>query len=180
MKPLKNLTNVPESDECYTPAGQVKFIKHLIPSWVKTIWCPCDTVESNIYKDLEEMGYSVIISHKDVDYNFFDYEPMFYDCIITNPPYSIKDKIIERCYKLGKPFFLLLPLTTLEGSKRGKMYKEYGINLAVNSKRIDFTGKDKVWFNTSWFFGNVDYKDKLFWINNEEKDNGTTCETLPF
>ena len=169
MKPMKNLTNVLESDECYTPAGQMKFIKHLIPDYVKTIWCPCDTINSNIYKDLEAMGYSVIISHKDVDYNFFNYEPMFYDCIITNPPYSIKDKFIQRCFELGKPFFLLLPLTALEGKKRHNMYKKYGLNVAVNSNRIEFTGKNGVWFNTSWFFGNVDYKNTLTWIDNSDK-----------
>ena len=49
------------------------------------------------------------------------------------------------------------------------MYKKYGLNVAVNSNRIEFTGKNSVWFNTSWFFGNVDYKNTLTWIDNSDK-----------
>ena len=38
-----------------------------------------------------------------------------YDGVITNPPYSLKDKFIEHCYELDKPFALLLPVTAIQG-----------------------------------------------------------------
>lgn len=40
-----------------------------------------------------------------------------YDCdwIISNPPYSNKDEIIERCIEIGKPTILLLPIESLGG-----------------------------------------------------------------
>lgn len=72
--------------------------------------------------------------------------------IITNPPYSLKNEFLERCYEYDKPFALLLPLTALEGKQRNELYKEYGIELIVLDKRINFMkNKNNVWFNTSWF-----------------------------
>ena len=152
-----NLKNIPASDECYTPAGQIKFMQYLIPDDVKTIWCPCDKADSNIVKDLKQFGYDVIHTHIDDGFDFLKYAPIpdTYDAIITNPPYSIKDDIIKRCYELKVPFFLLLPLTAQEGVKRGMMFKKNGINVAVNMFRIDYTGKGKNWTNTSWFYGNI-------------------------
>ena len=60
--------------------------------------------------------------------------------MITNPPYSIKDKFIARCYEINKPFALLLPVSSIQGIKRGCMFNEFGIDLLVLNKRIDFTG----------------------------------------
>jgi len=73
---------------------------------------------------------------------------------VTNPPYSIKTKFLKRAFELGKPFAFLLPLTALEGKERGKLYAEYGIQLIIPNKRINFmtgSGKKSVWFQTAWF-----------------------------
>lgn len=171
-KIMRNNIHIPESDECYTPSGQVKFIVHYIPKEVKTIWCPCDTEESYIVKDLLELGYNVVSSHIKDGFDFFNYEPLIYDAILTNPPYSIKTKWLSRCYNLGKPFYLLMPLTTLEG-KRCKMFRKYGLNVGILQKRIGFIikgeKKNNTWFNASWFFGNVEEKNHLYFIDNSEK-----------
>lgn len=82
--------------------------------------------------------------------------------IITNPPYSLKDEFIKKCYEYGKPFCLLLPLTSLEGIKRGEMFRKNGIELVVLDKRIDFNGKGKNWYNTSWFCYKVLPKQLIF------------------
>ena len=172
MKPMKNLINIPESDECYTPSGQVKYILNQIPENVRTIWCPFDIAESNIVKDLKQAGYDVIHTHISDGFDFFNYQPIptCYDCIVSNPPYRFKTEVLRRCYELNKPFFLLLPLTTLEGKERNKIFETYGINLIVNANRIDFTGKGKAWFNTSWFFGNHPTKqNQMVFVENEVK-----------
>ena len=145
------LKNSSRFDELYTPEYAVEPILKYIPREVKTIWCPCDSGQSKIIKALFLQKYDVIPSHIDEGKDFFTYEPIReYDMIITNPPYSIKDKIIKRCYELGKPFALLLPLTALEGTKRNKMFGA-GIGCVVLDKRIDFNGKGNCWYNTSWF-----------------------------
>ena len=79
-----------------------------------------------------------------------------FDVIITNPPYSLKNEFLQKCYEYNKPFMLLLPLTALEGKERGKLYREKGIEVIVLDKRINFMKEKKnVWFNTSWFCSGV-------------------------
>ena len=89
--------------------------------------------------------------------------------IITNPPYSLKDEFLKRCYEYKKPFCLLLPITALEGKARGQMFRENGIEVLVLDGRVQFMEnmikdynktKSGNWFNTSWFCWNV-LKDKL-------------------
>lgn len=116
-------------DELYTPIEAVEMILKYIPKNVETIW-ECTAIEnSKITKILNDNGYKVITSHIENDKDFLKYEPEYYDIIITNPPYSLKDKFLERAFSLNKPFMFLLPLTTLEGFKRGKMFKKNKIQL---------------------------------------------------
>ena len=99
------------SDEVYTPAYAVKPIIKYINRGNKaqyTIWCPFDTEESEYVKLIRESGNKVIASHIDNGQNFFEYEPEeFYDYIISNPPFSIKDDILKRLYELGRPYAML-------------------------------------------------------------------------
>lgn len=103
-----------------------------------------------------EKGNVVKTTHKR-DLNFLTDKPDFdFDIIITNPPYSLKDEFLKKCYEYGKPFALLLPITALEGVERGKMFREHGVELLVLDKRCDFLDNKKSnWFNTSWFCHNV-------------------------
>jgi 16S rRNA A1518/A1519 N6-dimethyltransferase RsmA/KsgA/DIM1 with predicted DNA glycosylase/AP lyase activity len=99
-----------------------------IPTHLKTVW-ECTAVEgSRIVEVLRSNGYNVIPTHINDGLDFFEYEPDSYDIIITNPPYSIKDKLLKRAFDLKKPFMFLLPITTLEGLKRGKMFRKKGSN----------------------------------------------------
>ena len=155
---MKNLKKINESNECLTPPGTVKYLLHLIPSDVRTIWCPCDKEDSNIVKELREAGYDVIHSHIDEGFDFLTYQPIppMYDMIITNPPFNIKSKIFARAYELKKRFIFYLPLTALEGIHRGRLFAEYGINVAILMARLNFITKkgktENCWFNTSFFY----------------------------
>ena len=66
--------------------------------------------------------------------------------------HSLKDRFLERAYALKKPFYFLLPLTALEGVRRGRLFRKYGINLIVFDRRVEFMDKGSVWFATGWFF----------------------------
>lgn len=138
------------NDEFYTPREAIyPLLKYLDKS--RIYWECTDFGDSNIRKVLVENGFKVIATKKE-EFDFLKDDPLFkFDAIITNPPYSLKDKFLKRCYELGKPFALLLPITALEGKERGKLYKEKGIELVVLDKRINFMKKKNVWFNTSWF-----------------------------
>jgi hypothetical protein len=125
-----------ESDEVYTPAYAVKPIIKYIPKNF-TIWCPFDTQESEYVILLKEAGFKVISSHIDEDKNFFYYTPEEdYDCIISNPPFSIKDDVIKRLYELNKPYAILLPVPSLQGQKRFPYMKD--CQALLFDKRVNY------------------------------------------
>jgi hypothetical protein len=101
--------------------------------------------------------------------DFLTYSPFSFDCIITNPPFSIKEKFIERCYQLGKPFALLLPLTSLESEKRQRLFRQYGLQLIIPNKRYNFetpSGKGGgSWFATAWFTWGLNLPKELNFVD---------------
>lgn len=118
------------SDIFLTPPSAIKMLYPFIKKDWK-IWECADFQKGNIYQTLENDGYQVIGTDILSGFDFIDRltpTPDF-DMILTNPPYSIKDKWIARCYELGKPFALLLPLAALGEQERVKMYKENGIEI---------------------------------------------------
>lgn len=159
----------PKFDEIYTPRYAIKPLLKYLPKNI-TIWECTDYGSSNITKVLQEENYKVITTHKK-DFDFLKETPDFdFDMIITNPPYSLKDDFIKKCYEYNKPFALLLPITGLEGIKRGKMFRENGIELMVLDKRVEFmenmienyNKKSGNWFNTSWFCWKLLPKELIF------------------
>jgi hypothetical protein len=163
------------NDEFYTPREAVEMIIPFIPKHVRTIWECTAIKESLIVEVLRLYGYDVIPSHINDDMDFLKYEPKQpYDMIITNPPYSIKDKFLKRAFDLKKPFMFLLPITTLEGLKRGKMFRENRIQLLIPDTRFNFKpGKNSgAWFQTSWFTHGLGLsKDLNFVPLNEGEQN---------
>ena len=151
-----------KNDELYTPKEAIyPILKYLDKT--KTYWECTDFGESNITKILKENGFKVISTNKD-QINFLTQTPEFeFDVIITNPPYSLKNEFLKKCYEYNKPFLLLLPLTALEGKERNRLYEKYGIEIIVLDKRINFMkNKNNVWLNTSWFCRNITDKQLNF------------------
>lgn len=105
----------------YTPFYAVDPIIKYIPKG-KIIWCPFDEEWSAFYVHLRELGYRVIRSSLSDEQDFFKYEPEKWDLIVSNPPFSIKDKVLERLYSFQKPFAVLLPLNSLQGKTRYKYF----------------------------------------------------------
>lgn len=126
-----------EGDECYTPFYAVEPILEFIPT-DKVIWCPFDQEWSAFVQLLKERGNEVVFSHIENGKDFFSYEPPYWDMIISNPPFSLKDKILRRCFEFGKPFALLLPVPTLQGNRRGELFSKYGIELLVFPQRVNY------------------------------------------
>lgn len=151
-----------KNDELYTPKEAIyPILKYLDKS--KIYWECTDFGESNITKILKENGFKVVSTNKD-ELDFLNDTAKFnFDVIITNPPYSLKNEFLHKCYEYNKPFLLLLPLTALEGKERNKLYRENGIEIIVLDKRINFMkNKNNVWFNTSWFCKGIANKQLNF------------------
>lgn len=126
-----------ESDEVYTPFYAVEpIIKYVPKNW--TVWHPFDKEWSAFVQAFKERGYKNIYNHIDDGQDFFNYTPAEpFDCIVSNPPFSLKDKVLKRLYELNKPFAILLPMNSLQGVGRFKSFQN-GLQLLVFDKRIDY------------------------------------------
>ena len=134
-----SLTNMNEQDEWYTPKSAVQPLLQVLPK-NKTIWCPFDKQESEFVKVFTTGGHNVICSHIEDGKDFFLYEPIEpFDYIISNPPFSKKEKVFERLFSIGKPFAMLMNINGIfDSAKRFGMFREYGVQLFVVKGRIRF------------------------------------------
>lgn len=142
------------SDHYQTPPSALEPLLQFIPkSWI--IWEP--TADQRLLANtLESNGYKTIATGIETGHDFLKCDPPQCDCIITNPPYSIKNRFIKRCYELNKPFALLMPLTALEGIERQTLYKRHGIELLIPHRRTNYIvpegqHESGAWFMSAWF-----------------------------
>lgn len=147
------------ADDFQTPPEALDPLLPYIPE-DSLVWeCACGN--KNLVKGLHNAGFPVIASDILTGQDFLTWEPDFpYELILTNPPYSLKNEFLERCYSLGKPFALLMPLTALESKKRQSLYREHGLELIILPKRIAFETpsgcKSSPWFSVAWFTYGLD------------------------
>lgn len=126
------------SDECLTPRyGVTPIVKHLRARGFKVIWCPFDKEDSFYVRVLRAEGFTVIATHLETGHDFFE-TVVECDAIVSNPPFSCKDKILRRLYGLGKPFAVLLPQNSLQAIGRVKMYLAHGLEYMGFDKRVCF------------------------------------------
>ncbi len=139
------LKHLSKQDEYYTPKHAVELILPYV-SKDKTIWCPFDKESSQYVQVFDRVGYKVLRSHIDDGKDFFKYVPKEpYDVIISNPPYSLKDEIYQRLFKLGKPFAMFVPMNGIFDSKlRFDLFSKNGIELLVPKGRTKFDTLDGV------------------------------------
>ncbi len=143
-----------EKDEYYTPEILVKpILKYLKKQSV--IWCPFDTEKSEFVICFRENGHKVIYSHIWNDQDFFVYEPKEnYDYIISNPPFTRKLEVLNRLYKLNKPFAMIMGLPILNYQEIGNFFVGKSLELLIVDKKVSFNGKTAS-FNNSYFCKDV-------------------------
>jgi len=142
-------------DSCQTPGYAVEpLLPYLKPEQV--IW-ECAAGEGLLSQALRESGRVVIESDVLTGQNFFEYEPPVWEVLITNPPFSLKFDWLARCYELGKPFALLLPVETLGAAKAQTLFRVHGVEVIFLNKRINFKMPNMgwsgggAWFPVAWF-----------------------------
>lgn len=150
-----------EKDEYYTPKILVEpILKYIKPN--STIWCPFDTENSEFVILLNEKGHKVIYSHICYGQDFFEYEPQEeYDYIISNPPFTRKLEVLERLYKLNKPFAMVLGLPILNYQEVGNFFLDKELQLLIVDKKVSFDGNTAS-FNNSYFCFNMLPEDLMF------------------
>jgi hypothetical protein len=129
-----------KNDEFYTPKYAVlPIINYLKNKKFTTIWCPFDTKESWFVKVLQEEGFVVIHTHICDNQNFFNISIPDCDCIVSNPPYSIKGDVLDYLFKLEIPFAMLVGVAGLfESEKRFSMFKENEFEILYLNRRVAY------------------------------------------
>ena len=157
----------PESDECMTPQFVVHAIAKYIPLHQMTrqntyrtkVLCPFDKDEHAFPKVFRKLGYGVVNTHFDPltgeGLDFFKYtkgdmEAHGIDFIVSNPPFSKKDEVLEHCDELGVPYALLLPLPTLQGQSRfDKVFSKGYTQVLIFNARVPYSAREKHWSSMS-------------------------------
>jgi hypothetical protein len=140
MKPKTNrageTSRVSGYDCCGTPAYALTPLLPYLPKHA-VIW---ESACGNglLTQALTDAGYTVIGTDLQEGVDFFDWQPPRFDVIVTNPPYSIKYRWLERCYQLGRPFALLIPVESIGAAAAQAQYRRYGTEWLMLDKRVDF------------------------------------------
>lgn len=157
MKPKQNNGTDPTGmDVCNTPPYA---LDPLLP-YIKSAWSVWEPAAStgNLASALRPHVWSVWATElrreglgDDVagGLDFFDYLPPHFDAIVTNPPYSIKFDWLERCYQLGKPFALLVPVEMIGAQAAQRQMERYGVELLLLNRRVNFEMPNKGWAGSS-------------------------------
>lgn len=113
---------------------------------IKKILCPFDKAESNFVKVLTEQGFEVSYGHIETGQDFFDIQDFSqYDAVVSNPPFSKRQKIFERLFEVNVPFALIINFNGLFDSKaRWRLFKENQFELLVPLGRMHFFNDDCV------------------------------------
>ena len=123
-------------DEVYTPFYAVEPLTEFLPK-DKRIWFPFDENWSAFYQCLSENGYDVIRSSLQEGQDFFSFEPDKWDILVSNPPFSKKNEVLKRAFSFEKPFALLLPVNSIQGKARYKIFKNQ-IQMLCFDGRVDY------------------------------------------
>lgn len=108
------------SDTVMTPPALAKrIVEHYKPSG--TLLEPCRGTGS-FYNQMPGADWCEITQGRD----FFDYKWKV-DWILTNPPYSIYDRFLEKCFEVADNVVLLVPLQkAFKSLKNQKLVDSYG------------------------------------------------------
>ena len=125
------------NDEYYTHRYAIKpILKYIKPH--SKIWCPFDTEQSNYVCELSNEGHYVKYTHINTGNDFFETE-IDCDYIISNPPYTIKNEVLTRLFKLGKPFAMLMNAAGIFDSQyRFDLFKDNTFEIMIMNKRIEY------------------------------------------
>jgi hypothetical protein len=157
MDSQKVLYSKGENDECYTPQYVVEEILPYLDK-EKVYWLPFDKDDSEFVKVLRENGFQFINSHIEYWQDFYEYEPVRWDAILSNPPFTNKRKIFERALSFGKPFALIMSNTWLNDSAPKVLFKDKDLQLLMFRNRIKFLNNgvvnNKITFSSSFYCWN--------------------------
>lgn len=155
----RNLAAVEYKDDDYETTTDV--LKDLLPFLEndKKIYDPffCN---GKVKDEWKELGYDCYNKKEDA----FNSDPPEFDYLISNIPFTLKEKCIELALKYDKPFMLLMPIDALGSLWIGKYFDK--LQYIIPKKRYNFykkgvEKKSSSWFDTMWVCYKMDLDSKI-------------------
>jgi hypothetical protein len=155
-------------DDFQTPAEALDpLVPYLDASW--RIWEPAKG-KGSLVRSLQSKGFDVVGS--DWEEGFLNWRPDCFDVVVSNPPYSKKLAFLSRCYDLGKPFALLMPITVFDSQDRRSLFQKHGVQIIFPRGRINYETpnhearikvgkKSSAWFLSVWVCWKLDLPSQL-------------------
>ena len=141
-------------DEYFTPPYAVyPIMKRLQPG--TTVWCPFDTADSAYVKILSDNNFRVLYGHIQTGQDFFHVDVPDCDYIISNPPYSLRNRILARLFEIGKPFAMLINFQGIFDSRwRFQLFSEHEVEMLWLYPRVAYrAGQGKQYQNAPFQSG---------------------------
>ena len=93
---------------------------------------------------LKAEGFDVTSSHIDTGTDFFEIDNLQdYDAVVSNPPFSKRQKILEKLFEAGVPFAMIMNLNGLFDSKaRWRLFKDNDFEILVPCGRMHFFNEE--------------------------------------
>jgi hypothetical protein len=119
-------------DDYMTPKSAWENIQHIIPKDCLIWEAFYGDGKSGQY--LKELGFNVI--HEQIDF----FENDLGDIIVSNPPFSLSDKVLTRLKELNKPFIIIFPSSKINTQYFRRLFSEADdkIQIIIPRKRIHF------------------------------------------
>ncbi len=125
------------------PDATMALLKFLRLPLGSVIWEPA-CGENHMVDVMRECGYNVIATDINTGTDFLTADQVECDWIITNPPFSLADRFIERCIASKKPFALLLKSQYWHAKKRLGLFRSFPPAFILPlTWRPDFTFKQR-------------------------------------
>ena len=122
-----------------------------LPSGTR-IWEPA-CGNGDMVREMETWGYRVTGTDISMGQDFLTAFSVPCDWIITNPPFSLSEEFIRRCWHIGKPFALLLKSQFWHARKRIQLFKEEPPAWVLPlTWRPDFLFKTRGAVRLSWMY----------------------------
>ena len=117
---------------------------------------------------MNELGYNNVI-HEQEDF-YKNYNKYNYDILISNPPFSQKQKILSLLYKLNKKFVLILPVSVISKLYLRNIFNEDidKITYIIPNRRLQFeinnTNQKRTPFDTIYLCYNLSLKKDIIYL----------------
>lgn len=156
-------------DDYMTPKSAWENIQHIIPK-DKVIW-------ESFYGDgksgsyLTELGFNVI--HEQIDF----FENDLGDIIVSNPPFSLSEKVLTRLKELNKPFIIIFPSSKINTQYFRRLFSDVDdkIQIIIPRKRIQFVklvngeisidSKNACNFDCFYYCWKINLERDITWLN---------------